>query len=100
MAHWAANGVRCECVDDGVWVSIDTGNKMRGPEKGERLTVAYVERRGDMVIIGFEKYGNGRLGFDASSFRPLTQRDSDLAMFRAIADAAARQNSIHVSEPA
>ncbi|WMT90114.1 hypothetical protein [Pelagibacterium sp. H642] len=96
MAHWAAKGVLCECIDDGAWVAVTTMERIAGPKKGDRLVVAEVEVRGALVIIGFKEYGHGRWGFDASSFRPITTIKSDLAIFAHHLD----QNSIHVSEPA
>ena len=96
MAHWAAKGVLCECVDNGAWVSVDTMQRIDGPKKGDRLVVAGVEARGSLIVIGFKKYGAGRWGFDAARFRPVTTRDKDVARFAHHLD----QNSIHVSEPA
>lgn len=96
MAHWAANGVLCECIDDGAWVAVGTMERIAGPKKGDNLIVAGVEIKGALVIIGFKEYGHGRWGFDARSFRPLTTIKDDVALFAHLLD----QNSIHVSEPA
>lgn len=100
MVHWAKIGVKCVCIDN----SCPSGAvpiEVR-PTVGSVYTIAklYYPDDGGTYLI-FHEHRND-VACAVELFRPLIlpSQSDDVAMFQRIADEAASQNSIHVSEDA
>ena len=97
---WAYPGAKIVCVDDGFDLSIAPDIRTP-PRKGCRYTIRQAHiGRDDIVFLELAEMPGDH--WDVEGFRPLISRtqSDDIAMFQRIADKAASQKSIHVSEDA
>ncbi|MDW5313745.1 hypothetical protein [Rhizobium sp. PL01] len=91
MSDWAKPGVQCVCIkeDWGYAVCGPFSVPTRVPMINEVMTVSEVRRVGDAVFLFFseipERQQDGPLfatvSWDASCFRPLIKRKTDISMF-------------------
>lgn len=75
-------GQKVQCIKD-EWESVIFNSDVPGPRRGDVVTIRAIVVHEDEAYLALQEQFSSR-GYLASGFRPLTERKTDISIFKAM----------------